>query len=53
MQIEYDLIQSPNMSWKNVHHLWLLFTVFPINDEHFLKPFGFPENILVEPSDFL
>ena len=53
MQIEYDLIQSPNMSWKNVHHLWLLFTAFSINDEHFWKPFGFTKNILGEPSEFL
>ena len=53
MQIEYDLIQSPNMSWKNVHHLWLLFPAFSKNDEHFLKPFGFTGNILVEPSEFL
>ena len=43
MQIEYDLIQSPNMSWKNVHHLWLLFPAFSKNDEHFWKPFGFLE----------
>ena len=52
-RIPYGLIQSPNMSWKNVHHLWLLFTTFSINDEHFLKPFGFTKNILGEPSEFL
>ena len=53
MQIEYDLIQSPYMSWKNVHHLWLLFPAFSNHDEHFWKLFGFTENILVEPSEFL
>ena len=53
MKIPYDLIQSPNMSWKNVQHLWLLFPAFSKNDEHFLKPFGFTGNILVEPSEFL
>ena len=53
MQILYDLIQSPNMSWKNVQHIWLLLLAFSRNDEHFLKLFGFTENILVEPSEFL
>ena len=53
MQIEYDLIQSPNMTWKNVQHLWLMFLAFSRDDGHFCKPFGFTENILVEPSDFL
>ena len=41
------------MSWKNVQHLWLLFTVLTRNDEQFWKPFGLTENILGEPSEFL